>query len=112
MQLLGSVARARAFACRIAFRQLVAVSKTEKAASGSDGLGLSFTGSLWALLRAGMHGGVTPLPFLAHSRTSAWGCCRTAGANRSRLLTLDARGHHHVLVHMAFRLRHSNGHGN
>ena len=56
--------------------------------------------------------GVTPLPFLAHSWTSTGGCCRTAGACRRRLLTIDARRHHHLLVHMAFRLGHSNRHGN
>ncbi len=58
--------------------------------SGSDGLGLGFTAYVWALLRAGMCHGVTPLPFLAHSWPSTGGCCRTAGACRRRLLTIDA----------------------
>src|SRR5438552_1672194 len=80
--------------------------------SGSDGLGLGFTAYVWALLRAGMCHGVTPLPFLAHSWPSTGGCCRTAGACRRRLLTIDARRHHHLLVHMAFCLGHSNRHGN
>jgi hypothetical protein len=55
---------------------------------------------------------VTPLPFLAHVWTGTWGCRRTAGTDRSRLLAIDARRHHHMLVHVALRLGHSNGHGN